>query len=696
MYKSATIGFLVVQLALSVYADIIASAQLQTCLQSSTELSCRQRLVTSFTIAGNQAISLQAAINSATTSVNAQTKNLVTPYSISIKRSMPYLLYPLYYFRDYNSKPVEKQVYVPDVIIPQCKDGDLEDFPTCGWSYDSKGVKIPYSQGFCCSCSLAQLLGATKTNSRANLNCQLFSTLYSSGSCMTYDPLWYSAYEVGPATKVFDIEVIITQQGSSTPVSKMIVSPVSPTAIDTVTGVKVSLTGDFSGYTLPYTFESKYVFIPSKPSTNIRVQNIQQYTMIIDKSFTGTESQCDVIGTGYKAFRLQANGCAALPNSCLQNQIEHFYLQDVARIKSGQGPNYLLQAYGTPVVSPGNSTNSPYSLRFYLTSSGASLLNVEMSADNLKFISTVSPGKILNAMVDTFTSLSRSGNMVITVKNTGTISAGYTVIVKECSPNILPISAIKVDISAGATFLVKIAVNTDTALETSNKCTVYLMDGGDTQQDTKTVYFTATDQVTSVPESANDQSGVTKENKPADTSGCAFYNVICIIQQQQWQQLGTIVGVIAAVLISIVVIVVLLILCAHPVSRAFLCGFCKCFLVIFSTCPSVVDWFENTSQKKRMKRARELKKQQKIANQEKRRQERTDPRFSSSSESDTTSSSDSDDTDSDSVYYDREQKRVWKQIAKEDEQMKAKREAKRKQALKKKHINTSNKQKVRK
>jgi hypothetical protein len=629
---------------------------------------------------------MQATLTGVTSS-NTQTKNLVTPYTISIKRSMPYLQYPLYYFRDYNSKPVEKQVYVPDVIIPQCKDGDLEDHPTCGWVYDSKGTKIPYSQGFCCSCSLAQLIGATKTNSRANLNCQLFSTLYSSGSCMSYDPLWYSAYEVGPATKVFDIQVTITNQGSI--ISKLSVSPVSPSAIDSVTGVKISLTGDFSGYTLPYTFESKYVFIPSKPVTNVRVQNVQQYTMILDKSFTGSESQCDVIGTGYKAFKLQANGCSALPNSCLQNQIEHYYLQDVAKMKAGQGPNYLLQAYGSPVVSPGNETNSPYSLRFYLITSGSSLLNVEMSADNLKFVSTNSPGKILNAMVDTFTSLSRSGNMIITVKNTGTIDAGYTVIVKDCSPNILPITALKVEISAGVAFLAKIPIYTDTAFETSNQCKVYLMDGGDIQQDTITVYFTATMQVTSVPESANDQSGVTKENKPADTSGCAFYNVICIVQQQQWKQLGTIIGVIAALIISIIIVVVVLILCAHPVSRAFLCGFCKCLLVMFSSCPSVVDWFENTSPKKRKKQARVQKKKQRFEEKEKRRRERDDPRFTSS-ESDTSSSSDSEyDTYGDRMYYDREERRVWKQYVKEEE--KQKRETQRKVLLKKR--NTTSKKK---
>jgi hypothetical protein len=690
MYKSAAIIWVVVQLTWSVYADMIASAQLQTCLQSSTELSCRQRLVASFTIAGNQAISLQASLSgAATSSSNPTMKNLVTPYTISIKRSMPYLQYPLYYFRDYNSKPVEKQVYVPDVIIPQCKDGDLEDHPTCGWVYDSKGTRIPYSQGFCCSCSLAQLIGATKTNSRANLNCQLFSTLYSSGSCMSYDPLWYSAYEVGPATKVFDIQVTITNQGSI--ISKLSVSPVSPSAIDSVTGVKISLTGDFSGYTLPYTFESKYVFIPSKPVTNIRVQNVQQYTMIIDKSFTGTESQCDVIGTGYKAFKLQSNGCSALPNSCLQNQIEHFYTQDVARIKAGQGPSFLLPAYGSPVISPGNDTSSPYSLRFYLTSSGSSLLNVEMSADNLKFVSTVSPGNILNAMVDPFVSLSRSGNMILTVKNTGTIDAGYTIIVKECSPNILPITALKVDISAGVTFLVKIAINTDTALETSNQCTVYLMDAGDVQQDTKTVYFTATNQVTMVPETANDQSGVTKENKPADTSGCAFYNVICIVQQQQWKQLGTIIGVIAALIISIIIVVVVLILCAHPVSRSFLCGFCKCLLVIFSSCPSIVDWFENTSPKKRKKRAKVQKKKQRFEEKEKRRRERDDPRFTSSESDTSSSSSDSEyDTYEDNVYYDREERRAWKQNVKEEEE-KQKREMQRKVLLKKRRATSKKK-----
>jgi hypothetical protein len=514
------VGLVVICLALTPVIDavVIASGQLELCDQSSTALTCKNRLVSTFTLDGNQAVNLQASLSSVSSTTGSQ--QLQKSLNFAIARSRPQMAYPFYFLREYNSKPTERIVYVQDVLVPQCKDGDQEASPTCGWQYDSSGKKIPYSQGFCCSCSLSQMLGLSHDGTRSALNCQLFSTAHSSASCMQLNPLYYNAYEIGSGIKNFDITVTITQQGTTTPLATLKAGPTNPVVLDQATGVKLSLDGDFASYTNPPTFDSKLAFVPSRPSTSVRVQNIQKYTMILDKSFTGTASQCDVIGTGYQAFRLQANGCEAQPNACLQNQIEDYYQQDVARVAKGQNPIYSTAAYGNFVLDTGNSTSANYNLLYYITG-GSSLLTIEINADSLKFISNVSPGKITNAYVNDFTSLSRSGTMIVAIKNTGTIDAGYSIIIKDCSSNILAIPSISIQVSAGQTETSTVPINTNTYMQTSNKCSVYLMDSTSTQQDMKVVPFTALTQVTAIPESADDQSGVTKETQTS-TSGCAM------------------------------------------------------------------------------------------------------------------------------------------------------------------------------
>ena len=42
-----------------------------------------------------------------------------------------------------------------------CDDGPASASPTCGFVLDVAGARVPASQGFCSSCSAAQLLRAT-------------------------------------------------------------------------------------------------------------------------------------------------------------------------------------------------------------------------------------------------------------------------------------------------------------------------------------------------------------------------------------------------------------------------------------------------------------------------------------------------------------------------------------------------------
>ena len=94
---------------------------------------------------------------------------LKTPIQIQMSKSQVYALYPLTYVQDFNNKPMEN---VQSSSLIDCKDGDYDKSPTCGFQYDSNNQKILYSQGYCCECSFLDTIGLDNTHlSRGNI-CQ--------------------------------------------------------------------------------------------------------------------------------------------------------------------------------------------------------------------------------------------------------------------------------------------------------------------------------------------------------------------------------------------------------------------------------------------------------------------------------------------------------------------------------------------
>lgn len=53
-------------------------------------------------------------------------------------------------------------------------------------------------------------------------------------------------------------------------------------------------------------------------------------------------SECDKIGVSFEAFQNQGNKCGMIIGSCLKNQLEDFYSEDLARINKGICSVYTL------------------------------------------------------------------------------------------------------------------------------------------------------------------------------------------------------------------------------------------------------------------------------------------------------------------------------------------------------------------
>ena len=62
-----------------------------------------------------------------------------------------------------------------------------------------------------------------------------------------------------------------------------------------------------------------------------------------------------------------------------------------------------------------------------------SIVTLTFSADDIRFITNRSDGRINGVQVSSFESQSRDGALQVTVSNTGTIAADFTVRAVECS-----------------------------------------------------------------------------------------------------------------------------------------------------------------------------------------------------------------------------------------------------------------------
>jgi Male gamete fusion factor len=103
------------------------------------------------------------------TSENNKTANLKTPLKISMSKSQVLAIYELVYLQNFNNKPMEKVV---ESNVFTCEADFYDSQPTCGYAINAANERILYSQGFCCKCSLLDILGLDKNDLTRGKICQ--------------------------------------------------------------------------------------------------------------------------------------------------------------------------------------------------------------------------------------------------------------------------------------------------------------------------------------------------------------------------------------------------------------------------------------------------------------------------------------------------------------------------------------------
>lgn len=467
---------------------------------------------------------------------------LAQPLLLVLTKPRTFAKYPLEYVRSVNNRPRELRVLLNhdsvfggllNAVNPsseQC-DESLGVDSTCGVAMDLNGGIIPDSQGRCCSCSVGSQLGLDSIDSnmfRGQLDCALFGTGQASAHCLRFDPLWYNVYRIkAPMVRARIYTTVLQRAEASTTQTQACNVSGTTHSFDgwdckdvvwvgterrraqSIGGdVTVSYVGDFSLAQRLESLSHRYMLIPEtrgmsseeresyfgdqlrhhRPNTTA-----EQWKdwMLIDNTELANDGDddCNKVGIGYSAFRLQASFCDRPLSSCLANQPLDLWTADNARREQGLPPRRFPDSVGE-FKSEDTSASSEHRrhMTYTINQVQDSVVTLEVYADDIRFITNRSPGRIAYARIAGFEALSGDGVVSVAVINTGGVESMYSISF-ECSNFIQPLGAREGSIAPGRTWRTDQPIRTEFQLGADNWCITTLHDSLGAQIDQQNVSF---------------------------------------------------------------------------------------------------------------------------------------------------------------------------------------------------------------
>eukprot|EP00127_Corallochytrium_limacisporum_P005923 Clim_evm68s214 gene=Clim_evmTU68s214 len=411
--------------------------------------------------------------------------HLQDPFQFLITKSVVYASSNLIYRQSFNSKPFEKTFRRTNFlgIFDDCE-ADFVDGATCGYALDENGERIFDSQGFCCSCSIARQLGLETGYSRSGIDCQIFglNASKSSAHCLRFDDLWYAGYDVQPPRTEFtigilrrDIELSVESAEPTTTLLGSLSSSVPQVKIENV--LRAELVGSFALSSPMADHSSRMLLIPHPGDPNHRQrQDMPNSWLLVDKSMISLDgNECDKIGVGYSAFKYHNDACIRPDSTCLANQPTDLWESDQQRRADDIATQFSADTYGKVVGV--FAQEEQYQLAYSVNERHTSVVRIELNADDLQYTVNRSDGTIIAVRLNTFEALSRNGSLECLIKNVGTLTATFTLIVRDCSPGIASIPAQSFDVEPNRSEWRYFDVFTQTPIgQADNECTVELQD----------------------------------------------------------------------------------------------------------------------------------------------------------------------------------------------------------------------------
>eukprot|EP00929_Paragymnodinium_shiwhaense_P071397 TRINITY_DN36301_c0_g1_i1.p1 TRINITY_DN36301_c0_g1~~TRINITY_DN36301_c0_g1_i1.p1 ORF type:complete len:655 (+),score=112.87 TRINITY_DN36301_c0_g1_i1:63-2027(+) len=479
-------------------ASLLSSSKVQACLNDGSEaMQCDKKVVLAITLEHGQEETEQAEfmIRDVQDDADAGSKvPLQKPWKVSWSKSPAYWRYPLRYRQDVNAKPTE--------LIIQKRWGGCRDNPTrpateltCQVA-TVQGVRVADSEGFCCGCDIADSLNGLPT--RGDISCPSDA---ETAHCLGFSDLYYSLFEVDRPQVFYDITITLTkpvnpeQSWANVSYSEttLTLSHQQPTAQAENGAMQLELVGDLATATAPHRFDSKYLAVPSYPSTHPRVDfaNPLRDALLVDKSHVDLDGlTCNKVGVSYTAFKRQSEKCESRAQTCLANQLDDFHEEDVERESLNQMPWYLVRGFCEGGVEWGQAAGSgDRFLACTMKQRHTTLLRLEVTAEDAMFVKNVASGNIVRVNVPPFEALSGGGEVNVSVVSTGKVVAQFTVGVDNCSSQFQPGPAVSVSLGPYETSQHTIKLHGSSTKGGRFSCTTFLHNSIGAVVDSQLVHF---------------------------------------------------------------------------------------------------------------------------------------------------------------------------------------------------------------
>ena len=496
---------------------------------------------------------------SSVTDEGGTVRQLARPLEILVSKGPVYIRYSLIYLADVNSKP--REVVGSTTLLGCASDSsELQSDATCGSQYYNK-ARVQYSEGFCCQCSLDQMLGIG-SHQRGELQCNLFSGIFGDGAsvhCLRWGPIWYSLFRVVTPTVESSVYVY---SDSGLNLSLDATSPVASTSLDGVVNVTARLVGSFAWTRAPTDFGlSVYAATPNIAASNSNDIRITQtspndpfkFGLLVAQSQVDLSGRtCNKVGVSHAAFTNdQGSRCSGEIGDCLQNQLDDIWS---ASQPSDYLINQLCQSVGGSFVH-----NDGFRLSCELSETAAdspTQVLIELNAHDVAIVYNESEGVILNVTTTSeVVALVQRTIVTASVENTGDLNSEFLVSVQDCLPDglTLPLSGSRLSIQGGENSSVEIKVEDSNMNGTVYGCSALLADADGNQLSLYPFSINVSSVVldrgaqSSDGSSGDTNSTVTASTHMLDGGSCGgecsgFFSIMCFIGNSCWPDIGALLG----------------------------------------------------------------------------------------------------------------------------------------------------------
>jgi hypothetical protein len=205
--------------------------------------------------------------------------------------------------------------------------------------------------------------------------------------------------------------------------------------------LKAELVGDMDPYSGALELDNYILYIPSSPDGHDMVLDYQNNMLLVPREEVSKDgSEPDKPGVSFKTFRMLGSDYrVSEAGDGLGNQLFHKHNFDLQKLTVNPNAETTYLVHGKKDFKGSMEFRSGMEkvLEHNITQINNSLVTLTMKVEDIKVIQMESKGIIEEAYVETFTSFSNEGILVVKIKNIGNFKSDFIVTVTEETMNIL-------------------------------------------------------------------------------------------------------------------------------------------------------------------------------------------------------------------------------------------------------------------